>query len=97
MVARERTHKRIELNFITPEGMAHQVRPNPFTGHLDVIWHSEDQALLELLDATGRTMGTWKRPGPSTRMELGPVAPGPYYIRTTQDEHVSTHKIIKQP
>jgi hypothetical protein len=97
VAAKERTHKRIELSFLAPEGVAHRVRPNPFTNHLEVSWGSEDLALLQLLDATGRTVGTWQRPGPVTLLELGTIAPGPYYLHITQGAHISTHQIIKQP
>jgi len=77
--------------------MAHRVRPDPFTSQLEVSWGSEGQALLQLLDATGRTVGTWQRPGPATLLELGTIAPGPYYLRIAEGINVSTHQIIKQP
>jgi hypothetical protein len=95
-VAKEIPRKRIELSFLAPEGVAHRVRPNPFTNHLEVSWDNEDQAQLQLLDATGRTVGTWQRPGPATLLELGAIAPGPYYLHITQGAHISTHQIIKQ-
>lgn len=97
-VAAKRTpHKRIELSFMTAEGMAHSVRPNPFTSHVEVTWNNEGPALLQLLDASGRTVGTWHRAGPTAVLELSAIAPGPYHLRIAEGTHTSSHQIIKQP
>ncbi|RAK66140.1 S8 family peptidase [Hymenobacter edaphi] len=77
--------------------LAWQVYPNPTTGRLRVVLPTTSPARrVELLDALGRTAGSWAVPAASNDLDLSSVAPGVYSLRLTSVGGAEVRRVVVQ-
>ncbi len=74
-----------------------QISPNPTSNLLNIELPAEAQSVeIQLLDATGSLLRSQKTEGESqTKMLLGDLPTGIYFLKTTCGDAVSTQKIFK--
>lgn len=74
-----------------------RIFPVPAQDHLVLEMPENTAATLGLFDVKGTRLGTWHTTQKQTRIPLDGLAPGPYFIRYTDDRHApEVHRFMKQ-
>lgn len=72
-----------------------QVQPNPTDGMISVLGDANGRSVFEVMSADGRLLFSTKQTGDLTSIDLSALAPGPYLIRTIDNEGVRIVKVMR--